>query len=616
MNGTNSIGVFVLGMHRSGTSATTRAINLLGVPLAEEAELTPASPNNPTGFWEVARLTEFNNSLLYELGGSSLGPPSLEDGWASRPELERRRRRARSLFAKAHTTDAWAWKDPRNCVLLPFWREALDARPVLVLVHRDPAEIARSLERRQGLSAAMALAAWERYLRMALAAARELPVYVTRYPDLVEAPDRWAREVGSFLGEHGLASDPGQGAERVAEFIRSSRSGSDDREQQAAGDGQERPGDGRQGRPALSPAQRELLDAIESLVGRHDDFRAPALPAETESTEALLAERRRADVLRQQMDERLRSTRRRLREARAAQEEAEARLGELRQQHDGRRGLPRRRRTRTAERRGRFPDFLIIGAQKCGTSSLFRYLGESPHVELPTAKEVHFFDRQFERGPDWYRSQFPEPGSARALRRRRRITGEASPYYLFHPLAARRVREVLPEVRLLALLRNPVHRAVSHYYHELGNGFEELPLPVALDREQERLAGEAERIAADPGYEGFNHRHFSYQARGIYADQLAVWRSLFPDDQLLVINSDRLFESPREEMERVYEFLGLPGKPPRDLGAYNRRDYPSMPDEVEARLTAHFSDPNARLYELTGSDFGWPAHRDGGSARG
>jgi hypothetical protein len=171
-------------------------------------------------------------------------------------------------------------------------------------------------------------------------------------------------------------------------------------------------------------------------------------------------------------------------------------------------------------------------------------------------------------------------------------------------------------VRLLALLRNPVHRAVSHYYHELGNGFEELPLPVALDRERERLEGEAERIAADPGYEGFNHRHFSYQARGVYADQLAVWRSLFPDDQLLVINSDQLFEDPYPVMERVYDFLDLPGRPARDLGAYNQRDYPSMSDEIEARLTAHFAGHNARLYEFTGEDFGWPAVRDGSTGTG
>src|SRR5688572_19419927 len=121
-------------MHRSGTSAATRAINLLGVPVTTDDELKAPSPRNPTGFWEVPRLTGFNNELLAELGGSSLGPPVLEPGWASRPELERRRTRARRLHAKTHRTDQWVWKDPRNCVLFPFWREALDAAPVVVLV--------------------------------------------------------------------------------------------------------------------------------------------------------------------------------------------------------------------------------------------------------------------------------------------------------------------------------------------------------------------------------------------------------------------------------------------------------------------------------------------------
>ena len=156
-----------------------------------------------------------------------------------------------------------------------------------------------------------------------------------------------------------------------------------------------------------------------------------------------------------------------------------------------------------------------------------------------------------------------------------------------------------------------MHRAVSHYYHELGNGFEELPLPAALDQEEERLAGEAERIVAEPGYSSFNHRHFSYQARGAYADQLEHWRAIFPSDQLFVVNSDRLFERPVREVQRVYEFLGVPGSPQRDLGAYNQRDYPAIPTAVEDRLAGHFAGRNARLYELVGEDFGWRAASGG-----
>ena len=615
-------GVFVLGMHRSGTSATTRAINLLGVPTAAEDELKPASPNNPTGFWEVTRLTDFNNRLLAQLGGSSLAPPVLEPGWAGRPDLAGRRQRGRKLFDKAHRTDTWVWKDPRNCVLFPFWREALEARPLAVLVHRDPGAVARSLEARQGLSGAMALATWERYMREALAGLHGEPVYVTSYSSLVREPGSWARSVGAFLGEEGVRSDPEGAAGSVAEFVES-------RPGDARGTDRDAPGNAAQSDVAVSGApgfelsdpQRELLAAIESLAGPHRRFAPPDLPPETNWTEPLLAERRRADLIRGQMEERLKATRRRARVARAGRSDAT----ELPKEGTGGRRPPRRRPRRSAlrdprsalrlfpgrrsgsrsaspEDTGGLPDYLIIGAQKSGTSSLFRYLGESPHVELPTAKEIHFFDNRFEMGLDWYRSHFPPGHTGKP-----RMTGEASPYYVFHPLAPERIRETLPDVRLVLLLRNPVERAVSHYYHEVGNGHEDLPLPAALDREEERLEGEAERIVAQPGYSSFNHRHFSYQARGVYVDQLIRWQSVFPAEQLLVLNSERLFDDPVKEMAQVYAFLELPGSPPDDLGAYNQRDYPAIPRAVEDRLVEHFAPHNARLRDYIGQDFGWPS---------
>lgn len=605
------IGVFVLGMHRSGTSATTRALNLLGVPLGAEEELTAASPNNPTGFWEVGRLTRFNNELLNRLGGSSLGPPLLEEGWSRDPELERERGRGRAILEEIHDGDRWVWKDPRNCVTFPFWREALPVQPVVVLCLRDPREVARSLATRQGLSAALSFAAWERYTRQALAGARGLPVHVTRYTDLIGAPGGWAREAATFLREHGITSGSAAGEDEVTRFIESGR-----RDGGGPGSREGRAGDRRtDAGPQFEPSesQQELSAVVESLVGRHERFEPPELPAETEWTEPLLAERRRADVQRHQMEERMRSLRRTKRGIQAARDEAEERLEQALATHGHptlrrvRRRLSRRRRPEGPAHARMLPDFLIIGAQKCGTSSLFRWLGESPHVALSSRKEVHFFDLQFHEGVDWYRSYFPPSGARGEGGGQRPPVGESSPYYLFHPLAARRVREVLPDVRLIVLVRNPVHRAVSHYYHEVGNGFETLPLPAALDQEEERLAGEAERIAAEPGYVSFNHRHFSYQARGLYVDQLEAWSSLFPRDRVLVVSSERLFERPREEVGRIFDFIGAPGSPPEHYEAYNQRDYPSIPPDIEERLTARFADHNARLYRFVGEDFGWPS---------
>ncbi|MEJ2557594.1 MAG: sulfotransferase domain-containing protein, partial [Anaerolineae bacterium] len=116
------------------------------------------------------------------------------------------------------------------------------------------------------------------------------------------------------------------------------------------------------------------------------------------------------------------------------------------------------------------PDFLIIGAQKCGTDSLFRYLGGHPCIKLASSKEAHYFDLKFDKGINWYRSHFPlipYKYSVKRLRKQDLITGEATPYYLFHPHAPGRAAAIVPHVKLIVLLRNPADRAYSHYNHEV-----------------------------------------------------------------------------------------------------------------------------------------------------
>ena len=163
------------------------------------------------------------------------------------------------------------------------------------------------------------------------------------------------------------------------------------------------------------------------------------------------------------------------------------------------------------------PDFLIVGAQKAGTTALYAYLRRHPSITGPSWKEVSYFDRHYLRGPAWYRGNFP-------LRSRGRIVGEASPSYLFHPDAAERAAALVPGARVIALVRDPVERAHSHYQHEVALGREPLPFEEALEREEERLAGELERMRADAGY--FSHAwwNYTYLARGRYAEQLERWR--------------------------------------------------------------------------------------------
>ena len=245
------------------------------------------------------------------------------------------------------------------------------------------------------------------------------------------------------------------------------------------------------------------------------------------------------------------------------------------------------------------PDFLILGAQKAGTTALYAYLRRHPQITGPSWKEVSFFDRHYARGEAWYRGNFPNTLRARGL------VGEASPSYLFHPLAPERVAGLVPEAKLIVLVRNPVDRAFSHYQHEVAFGREPLSFEEALAAVDDRLRGEEERMLGDPAY--FSHAwwNYTYRARGRYAEQLERWLAVFPREQLLIVPSDDLLLEPGRAHARVLEFLGAD---PHRLDSYPRvfeRQYEPMKPKTRSQLAEEFAEPNRRLYELLGRDPGW-----------
>jgi hypothetical protein len=255
------------------------------------------------------------------------------------------------------------------------------------------------------------------------------------------------------------------------------------------------------------------------------------------------------------------------------------------------------------------PKFLIIGVQKGGTTSLYQYLLDHPQVLPAATKEVHFFDLEWHRGLDWYLNQFPgeAPGAAAIEHSFQYITGEASPYYVFHPLAPQRAWEFDPSLKIIVLLRNPVDRALSHYYHEVRWGFETLEIEAAFDAEADRLAGELEQFQADPNYKSYAYQHYSYAARGRYVEQLEAWRSRFGSDQMLVLNSEKFYQSTAESLQRVVGFLELqPYEFPgfnNQFEKYNAGDY-SLPDRsLQQSLEGRFQDTNQQLRDYLQREF-------------
>ncbi|HEY3696557.1 sulfotransferase domain-containing protein [Phenylobacterium sp.] len=244
---------------------------------------------------------------------------------------------------------------------------------------------------------------------------------------------------------------------------------------------------------------------------------------------------------------------------------------------------------------GALVDFIVVGAQKAGTTALFDYLGDEPGLALSDVKEVHFFD---DENLDWtspdygrYHARFPAPDG--------RLRGEATPIYLYWPQSLERIRAYNPAVRLILMLRDPVQRAWSHWRMEYARGVETMPFARCIREGRRRL------FDAEPWG---HHREFSYVERGFYGEQVERLLQLFARDQLLILQSDDLRADPNRVLAAVRGFLGLPSRPPavapREVHVGREMDYGSTLTPADAEfLREIYARDRARLAALTGLSF-------------
>jgi len=267
------VGVVVVGMHRSGTTAVTRTINLMGVPTCREDDLASGWVGNPAGHWESLTLMRIDDRLLRELGAAWWCPPPLRDDlWSSR-RMDGMRGAARLELEAAHPTPQWVAKDPRICITLPFWRRTLDRPLVAVLVLRHPLEVAASHASRDSFPLPFGLALWERYMHHALRGIAGLPVLVARYDELLADPLAWMEQAAAFLGANGVTATPGDPAGIVDPSLR--------HEQHERGP-----------EAAMSVEQRALAVVLEGLEAS-PSLELPALPLETGANDAMFERLRR-----------------------------------------------------------------------------------------------------------------------------------------------------------------------------------------------------------------------------------------------------------------------------------------------------------------------------------
>ena len=265
-------------------------------------------------------------------------------------------------------------------------------------------------------------------------------------------------------------------------------------------------------------------------------------------------------------------------------------------------------RTATSHLRG-FPDFVIIGAQKCGTTSLHYFVAMHPNIVPASKKEIHYFSVRYKLGEQWYRSHFPTNLSRRYFYKKMKqklLSGEASPTYIFYPTVPDRMKKILPDVKLIVILRNPVDRAYSQYHHNIRHNNETLSFEKAIKLEEERCTGEKELLIRELDFVPVHYRHHSYLARGIYADQLENWFKHYRKRQFLILTTEDLRKNSQQTLDQIFDFLGLSPFKIENLTDRNVGNYKGkMNEDTRKFLIEYFKPHNERLSKLLQRSFDW-----------
>lgn len=261
---------------------------------------------------------------------------------------------------------------------------------------------------------------------------------------------------------------------------------------------------------------------------------------------------------------------------------------------------------RLNSRKRLLPEFIIVGAQKAGTTSLHSYLSQHQKILSGLKKEIHFFDGGIEKNVDtyregelWYRAHFPKA----SLAKNGEITFEGSPFYMFNPLVPERIHSLLPDIKLIFLLRDPVERAISHYYHTQKKFGDPLSILDAMLQEEARISKSLDTNC----YKSDGFIHYSYKTRGLYLEQLQRFLQYFGKHQVLVLQSERMHSAPTEILGKIFEFLQLDDMSsdinivPRNVSSNKL----PVDDDVYAYLTEYFRSPNLELFEFLGVKYDW-----------
>lgn len=263
-------------------------------------------------------------------------------------------------------------------------------------------------------------------------------------------------------------------------------------------------------------------------------------------------------------------------------------------------------RTLTSQSR-LLPDFIIIGYHKTATTFLYEYLSQHPNIGAASEKEIHYFDYSYWRKTEWYRAQFPLKLSKYFFESKNKSifkTGEATPLYVFHPKAAKRINELIPNAKFIVILRNPIDRAYSHYQHRVRIGLEEKSFEEAIEDDERRRKLIIQKFNSDEIRDyNVNSIRFPYVSIGKYVEHLKEWMNIFPREQILVLKTDDL--NTEEELNKVCRFIGVPNFKFKNITKQNVGKYSEMNKETREKLIHFYKPYNEELEKFLDIKFNW-----------
>jgi hypothetical protein len=245
------------------------------------------------------------------------------------------------------------------------------------------------------------------------------------------------------------------------------------------------------------------------------------------------------------------------------------------------------------------PDLIVIGVVRSGTTSLYHYLSQHPSIIKSAHDELGYFDSNYKLGLNWYKSFFPSIFEKKKIERKngKFLTYDVTPFYIYNQKSSQRIHQILPNSKLIVILRNPIDRSYSNYF--LGNQEKKFEEIIANEK---KILNKIDKNNVD---EYYNFVHTSMLARGFYAEQLENWYKIFPKDQILIIKSEEFATETNKIMNNIFDFLELPHYDIPDNSKKNKIHYKIMKKETRADLVEFFRPYNEKLYSLVGRNFDW-----------